>query len=187
MNKFIALCMTTILLLGCQDHTQPVNETQTNPDTASRSPYYAKYCDGNSPKEDIKTGADANKPIDQVKMGFISDTGTCGTQDLLVAEQWYEKSAKQDFAPAEMALGSFYASDEFYKQHGKYNIEKAVFWLEKAAASEGGKNDAAMLYLGTIYSDEQYGTKDLEKAKFWLTKSANKGNAEAKALLANLK
>ena len=43
-----------------------------------------------------------------------------------------------------------------------------------------------MMYLGAIYSDEQYGTKDLEKAKSWLTKSADKGNAEAKEMLADL-
>lgn len=183
MNKLTATLCLTILLLGCQDKPQD----QTAQTASTPNPQYdEKYCDGDKPKDDIKTGAYNGDPKSQVMMGAIYDFGKCGAQDLLVAEQWYEKAAIQDFAPAQMALGSFYASDEFYKENGKYNIEKAVLWLEKASASAGGEGDTAMLYLGAIYSDEQYGAKDLEKAKSWLTKSADKGNAEAKEMLADL-
>lgn len=183
MNKLTAALCLTILLLGCQDKPQD----QTTQTASTPNPQYdEKYCDGDKPKEDIKTGAYNGDPISQVKMGSIYDFGKCGTQDLLVAEQWYQKAVDQDFAPAQLALGSFYASDEFYKENGKYDIDKALLWLEKASASSGSESAVAMMYLGVIYSDEQYGTKDLEKAKSWLTKSADKGNAEAKEMLADL-
>lgn len=63
------------------------------------------------------------------------------------------------------------------------DIEKSVYWLEKAA--EKGES-IAMGWLGLLYRLDLYKVKDLTKAQFWLEKGADKGDLNSMVGLAEL-
>ena len=121
------------------------------------------------------------------------------------AVHWLERSAEQDYAPAQYNLGSMY----WYGKGVERDVAKAVFWMAKPAAqgsamaqgrlgsmyAEGKdfakavslwvkaaeRGDAlAQLNLGLMYLRGEGGMEqDFEKAADWLKKAAEQGDALA--------
>lgn len=96
-------------------------------------------------------------------------------KDTVKAFEWFMKSAEQECAKAQMAVGKFYqtGTDPCVK-----NLNKAIYWYKRAA--DNG-NDNAYNSLAKIY---QYGNEeieiDLEKSYRYYCKAAELGNVDAK-------
>ncbi len=105
------------------------------------------------------------------------DSGKVPGMDRVAAIGWYEKSAAQEFGPAETSLGMIY----LFPQTDKPNAKKAVQFLEKAAAhgDAWGMND-----LGGLYEQGWGVSRDVARAKTLYAQAATKGIAPA---LTNLK
>lgn len=127
-----------------------------------------KYCENGQPKEETVLLANYGYAYAQSEMGRIYHYGFCGETDVILAEQWYLKSVKQNNELAEMGLGFLYSENVYHKKHKKYNIEQAIFWLKRSA----NKNNHASAYqLSEIYYDDRYGVKDDELGDYWYEKA----------------
>lgn len=95
-------------------------------------------------------------------------------RDTVKAFEWFMKSAKKGYHPAQRRIGAFYetGTDPCIR-----NISKAMEWYQKAAAQG---NDKALFAIGRLYAnglDER--TPDNKKAYEYYLQSANKGFREA--------
>lgn len=123
----------------------------------------------------------------------------------------YEKLAKQNYAPAQYALGGMYegadteislkwytkaaeqnyapaqyALGDFYigGDHGVKDYKKSLHWLTKAAEQNFAQAQSS---LGYRYYKGNYGvSKDYKKAVYWLTKAAEQNELEAQYLLGEI-
>lgn len=107
--------------------------------------------------------------------------------------KWYKAKASVDMYIDMAENGNAEAQYELARQlenihrYGpfKYDIERAVYWYERAARS--GVVDA-MYNLSMIYKNGKPGLDpDAEKAKYWMQKCADAGDEEAKQLLAKMR
>ena len=94
-------------------------------------------------------------------------------KDASKAAEWYERSAKQGYAPAQRNFGRIC--------HAGKNFTKAVEWFAKAA-EQGDAN--AQSSLGICYASGKGVTQSDAKAVEWFTKAAERGFAEAQYYLA---
>ena len=141
-----------------------------------------EYLSGEHLEQDIKKGlamltecADSGDTFACYKLGKIYFKGEIVSQNLDKAEK-YLLSA-EDNAYTQYALGKLYLQEE------KYDIQKAVDYLEKSAY----RNNWSSYQLGRLYLFGAEGlTKDTEKAAQWFTKSANDGNEYAQNMLNNM-
>ena len=67
-------------------------------------------------------------------------------RDELKAIEWLEKSAENNYRPAQYYLGWFY----FYGHGVKKDVNKAIYWYEKAA-NQGCKESKKMLKVCQLY------------------------------------
>lgn len=90
-------------------------------------------------------------------------------EDLAKTLEWFHKSAKSGFAPAQDQL-----ADHYY--HGEQDYVAAVKWYRKAAE----QGDAhAQCSLGSCYCDGEGVRQDYVEAVKWTRKAAEQGNAIA--------
>ncbi len=95
-------------------------------------------------------------------------------RDTVKAFEWFLKSAKQGYHPAQRRIGAFYetGTDPCVR-----NISKAMEWYQKAAAQG---NDKALFAIGRLYAnglDER--NPDNKKAYEYYLQAANKGLRDA--------
>lgn len=118
-------------------------------------------------------GAYQGNKVDQYNLGVAYEQGIHGIeQNTSQSKYWYEKSAKQGFEPAQIALADVLYFDE-------KNYKEALYWYEKQAT------DSYSLYKCAVIYDEGLGIpKNLAKAKEYFIKSADYGDVNAQFIVA---
>jgi len=92
---------------------------------------------------------------------------------------WYEKAIKNDYAPAQSAVGYMYCYGKEHGQWVKQDTEKSLYWYHKAA--EQGYPEAFYklhgVYLGYCEKNNKNSSfkVDLETANYWLKKANDAG------------
>nr|WP_181717471.1 tetratricopeptide repeat protein [Psychrobacter sp.]QJS05938.1 sel1 repeat protein [Psychrobacter sp.] len=114
----------------------------------------------------------------QFKMGMYYFDGSGGVStDYYKAGDWFQKSAAQGYAPAQLALGEAYGKGRGVRQ----DYEKSLAWFQKSAAQG---HAPAQLALGSMYNlswgyrDYPYSYKDTELAKEWFGMACDGGSQE---------
>ena len=87
-----------------------------------------------------------------------------------------EKSAAQDYAPAQYGLGLMY----YNGKGGEKDLFKARYWMEKSAA-QGYVPAQILLRFHVLYGEG--GEKDIFKAVKWLEEAVEQGDVEAEKYL----
>jgi hypothetical protein len=77
----------------------------------------------------IQSLANSGDAAAQYKLGVMYARGWALDQSYAQAKLWYEKSASQDFTPAEVALGAIYMNGFA----GPRDLPKAAYWWRRAA------------------------------------------------------
>lgn len=117
--------------------------------------------------------ADKNDKRAQALLGNIYYSGVEGVRkNTEKAFQWAQKSAIQNYSPAQMLLGVMYERGVGASQ----NYTKAIDWYRKAA-DQGNKT--AQNNLGYLYFNGVGVKRDKQKAFDWYLKAANQGSANA--------
>lgn len=112
--------------------------------------------------------------------------GGSAKQDFMQAYNWFQKSAEQEFPPAQYQLGQMYHNGEGISQ----NLKQATHWFKKAmryyevAAVKG--NNQAQYKLGQMYYNGEGVPQDLILAEQWYRKAAEQGNAKAQYQLGKM-
>ena len=128
---------------------------------------------------DIEDARRGNK-IAQYNIGYYYHSGTGGvSRDYQKAAQWYQKSADQGYASAQLNLGALYSDGSGVPQ----NQAKAAELYRKAAEQGNG---AAQYNLGLCYSNGKGVTRDYTAAAYWYRKAVDQGHAAAQNNLGNL-
>ncbi len=135
---------------------------------------------------EIKRQAIHGFPQAQFLIGSQYQMGIGVKQDLSIAKDWYEKSAKQNYLKADYALALLYLEGEGVDK----NYQKAEHWLKTAALK--GDEDAQFL-LGQIYefglgnkTDKNYISKNLAASKAMYGLAATSSVPQAQYNLAQL-
>ena len=122
--------------------------------------------------DDFREKASQGDKEAQCNLGLCYQQGIGTEKDMQQAIFWMEKAAKQDYAPAQFNLGTFYLDLE--------NYEQALFWLTKASNQYYALAD---YQIGVMYSNGLGVEKDGDKVYYWLTKAAMHGYKDAKVIL----
>jgi TPR repeat protein len=120
--------------------------------------------------EDYKVAAEAGDAQAQFKLGECLYLGNGVEQNIKEALTWFNRSASQNYAPAQNALGKAYADGDFGTED--LVIAKRLY---TAAASQGYAE--AMYNLGRMCVDG-YFNYNAEAVK-WFAKAAGQGYAPA--------
>lgn len=116
----------------------------------------------------------------QNQLGQLYDSGRRGvSQDYVMAQGWYEKSAAQGNGWAQNQLGQMFAEGRGMPQ----DYKKARQWWEQAAALGVAQ---AQYNLGQLYANGRGVPQDYTMARGWYEKAAAQGNAWAQAQLGQL-
>ena len=122
------------------------------------------------------SAARQNQFVAQYLLGHLYQLGQLGgTPDDVLAKQWYEHAARA-YAPAAVALGFIYDTDE-----DNYRQAEAAYQLALAE-----HDPVAQLNLGLIYEKGKGQPVDFAKARTFYQASAEQGNAHAMVSLAGL-
>ncbi len=123
--------------------------------------------------------ADRGDPVAQYEIGARFADGRGLARDAKSATAWFERSARQGYAPAEYRLGSIYE-----KGNGApTDATQAIAWYEKAA-NHG--NVRAMHNLAVMAAEGGAGKPDYTRAATWFTKAAEHGVRDSQYNLAIL-
>jgi TPR repeat protein len=113
----------------------------------------------------------------QFGLGMMYDSGKGGlAANPTTAADWYLRSAKQGYSPAQLYIGIFYLQGLGVKA----NVAEGVRWMEAAAKSGLGE---AQFQLGSLYTKGDVVKPDLDKAMMWLEQPAQSGDTRAMGLL----
>lgn len=110
---------------------------------------------------------------------FYDETTKYGkdvSKDNKKAVYWYQKSADQGYARAQLDLGTMYAHGTGVQE----NYQKAIEWYSKAADQGYAK---AQNNMGLMFETGKGVSKDYQKAVEWYQKAANQGSAVAQCNL----
>ena len=121
----------------------------------------------------LKQAAEGGVPEAQEFLGVMYFMGEHLAQDIALARYWVEKSAAQEFAPAQVILGLLYLDGLNGVAH---DPEQGVRLLGKAAAQD---NADAQYFIGTMYRDGEYLARDKAQARQWLEKAAMQDHENA--------
>jgi TPR repeat protein len=122
--------------------------------------------------------ANGGSPTSQCIVGLMHQHGVGVTQDVKQAIYWFEKSAAQDFAEAQLQLGKIYMNG----MSEAHDQQKGIYWLEKAASHDVAE---AQYELGKFYL-ENGGPEKATEAKRLLSRSLRNGYSKASDLIAKL-
>jgi TPR repeat protein len=123
--------------------------------------------------EETKAGAEKEDAKAQLSLAVSYYSASNYTE----AAKWFQKSAEQSNAPAQLLLGSCYENGEGVIK----NMVEAAKWYRKAA--EQGIVQAQVC-LGNTYYNGRGIPKDFVEAARWYRKAAEQGHAGAQLLLA---
>ena len=101
------------------------------------------------------------------KVGEMYQFGSGVAQNYEKAIHWYEKSAEQEYAPAQVSLGLMYENGLGVQP----NDTKAAFWYQKAADNGYAEGQC---YLGDMYRDGAGVDKNFNKALEWYQSQLSK-------------
>lgn len=122
-----------------------------------------------SPFDMAKDSAAKGDACAQYRLGRMYHDGEGTPKDMDMAFAWFEKSARQGYAPAQVMLGIMY-------EHLRLDKEKA-FECYKEAALRG---DAKGQYLTGSSYERGFGTqKDIKEAWKWYERACRNGNGNA--------
>ena len=105
-------------------------------------------------------------------MSYLELEGEGLPQGMHKAAEWFQKSAAQGYADAQVILGGMYLSGHGVPQ----DYHKAVEYFQRAA-DQG--NTEGQYGLGLLYHNGRGVTKDDNKAAEWIQKAADHGHAQA--------
>ncbi|MBL7004447.1 MAG: sel1 repeat family protein [Gammaproteobacteria bacterium] len=113
----------------------------------------------------------------QLNLGLMYLVGEGVNQDLLLAKNWFRKSALQGNAAAQFNTGVMYYDGN--SVGNKNDIKNAIFWFSKAAYQNypGAMNNLALAYIAN---------NDIDSGLLWLEKSAESGSGYGAYLLADI-
>lgn len=143
----------------------------TDPDKASL--WYAKAA------RDYRSAAGKGSIVSEYNLGYSYFLGKGVDQDYHQALNWFMKSAKHDYAPAELIIGLMYHHGEGVH---KDDMESA-YWIAKAARAG---NRQAQYTLGLMYGNGQGVSQNNSKAVKWYRKSAKQHYPQAEVALGYL-
>jgi len=113
----------------------------------------------------------------QLNLGLMYLVGEGVNQDLLLAKNWFRKSALQGNAAAQFNMGVMYYDGN--SVGNKNDIKNAIFWFSKSAYQNypGAMNNLALAYIAN---------NDIDSGLLWLEKSAGRGSGYGAYLLADI-
>lgn len=121
--------------------------------------------------------ADTGDPIAQYVIGMLYDNGVGDVyMNKETAVEWYRKSAKQDYARAQINLGFCYDEGEGVDQDHKQAAQ-----LYRKAAEQG--HAMAQDNLGNSYYEGEGVKQDYNQAVYWYRKAAEQDYANAQCNL----
>ncbi len=115
----------------------------------------------------------------QFELGNMYLKGQGIPQNIIKAQQWFEKAAEQGLPAAQFNLGLIYELGSGTSM----DLEKAVWWYTKAA--EQGDADAQFA-LSICYGHGKGVQRDKKEAIKWCTRAAEQGNYNASRCLKEL-
>lgn len=143
-----------------------------------------EYISGEHIEQDIEKGitmltelSDSGDALSSYKLGKIYFKGEVTYRDWDKAEKYLLKAAESKSEYAQYTLGKLYLEEE------KYNLSKAVYWLEEAVKQDTISNAAGYQLAKILLEDNEY--HDRERAVL-LLESASKENSWASFLLGRL-
>ena len=123
----------------------------------------------------VKSSKEMEKYKD-LKTDFDKANHYYGIKDYKQAFYWYEKAAKQNYFPAQFAVGVMY----FEGRGVPRNYKKAFYWYEKAAKQGEA---LAQLHMGMMYNTGQGVARNDKQAFYWCEKAAKQGAVPAQLAL----
>ena len=121
----------------------------------------------------LRPAAEAGDPVAQNVMGAAYDDGNGVPQDFVLAQQWYERAAAQDFAKSLHNLGLWYVEG---RPGVPQDYAKAIGYYDRAAALD---YDHAINKRGRMHELGQGGEIDLEAAAELYQQAVDLGNHNA--------
>ena len=166
LNLLRMLWMLPLFCLALNLHAQGV--AKTKPSTSTR------HLTAIPSRSNVANSLKANEYIKKGMEYYRAKNYTQAASYLEKAANldWLEKSANQQFAPAQFGLGLMY-----YQGLGMAKDDKkAFFWVEKAA-TQGNGYEQARLKLGEMYLRGEGVSQDYQKASSLLEKIATDKNS----------
>jgi|LWDU01.1.fsa_nt_gi hypothetical protein len=163
MKRIFLLLITLFLLMSCSTNRDGnFNNFQSKEETLFDRTY-RKASSGNEKS--------------QLNLGLMYLVGEGVNQDLLLAKNWFRKSALQGNAAAQFNTGVMYYDGN--SVGNKNDIKNAIFWFSKAAYQNypGAMNNLALAYIAN---------NDIDSGLLWLEKSAESGSGYGAYLLADI-
>jgi len=117
--------------------------------------------------------AELGNPIAQYNLAMMYSNGESVYVDYQQAVYWFNKSAQQEFAPAQYRLGEMY----YFEKGGlSRDLGKAVELFKKAAEQH---DPDALMNLAMLSGTGEGVPHDTEKALFWIKQARKSGNDSA--------
>jgi len=127
--------------------------------------------------EPLATAGDAHA---QTRLGTLHHLGLGVREDDALALQWFERAARQGFAPAQFELGNLYAYGHAPVPPGEDTQRLAAQWYFEAAR----RNHAEAQYsLGILFLAGSGVQRNPAEARKWIARAARQGHADAQAYL----
>jgi len=128
----------------------------------------------------VQAAADKGDAKGQYEVaGYYAKGGSGVQRDYAKAAQYLRQAADQGYAPAQVALGSYYGRGRGVPR----NVTTAVSWYRKAA-DQG--NALAQYAMGNFYATGRGVTNDMSEAIKWWQKAAAQKQMDAEAALGQL-
>ena len=166
------LSATSLVSTGLAQHAVPKNAASGADCQFGSSTRGTRFVTDECPLPTTVAVEDTGNPYEQNQLGIASALVLGPGRSITDARKWFEKSARQGYAPAQVNLGVLYA----YGWGTAQNFGAALYWL-KAGADQGsarGKTNLGILYL------KGWGVKqDYEEALQYFRSAAKGGDAGA--------
>jgi uncharacterized protein len=124
--------------------------------------------------------ATAGDPRAQTRLGTLHHLGLGVREDDTLARQWFERAARQGFAPAQFELGNLYAYGHAPVPPGEDTQRLAAQWYFEAARQGHAE---AQYSLGILFLAGSGVQRNPVEARKWIARAARQGHADAQAYL----
>jgi uncharacterized protein len=116
----------------------------------------------------------------QTRLGTLYHLGLGVPENDALARQWFERAARQGFAPAQFELGNLYAYGHAPVAAGEDTQRLAAQWYFEAARQGHAE---AQYSLGILFLAGSGVQRNPGEARKWLTRAARQGHPDAQAYL----
>jgi uncharacterized protein len=120
----------------------------------------------------IRSLANEGRVYEQNQMGLASVLAIGSGYDSKQAVQWFEKAARQGYAPAQVNLAIMHANGWGVEQ----NYGRALYWLRLAADQKDARGE---YNLGQLYFQGRGVNQDYKRASELFRQAADRGNSAA--------